>query len=128
MNYTLLITAPPFDSSGAYTAYQFCEAVFTQGHRVTQLFFYGAGVYNANQLISPPADEINLVKAWQGLAKEYSVKLYVCVAAAQQRGILDKQEASQQQLPANLAEPFIMTGLGQLIEAVNAADRFITFN
>ena len=128
MNFTILITAPVFGSQGAYSAYQFCKAALTKNQTITQIFFYGAGVYNANQLVSPPTDETNLVKLWQDLAKQYSIKLYVCVAAAQRRGVLDEQEANQLQMHANLAERFVIAGLGQLIEAISTCDRFITFN
>lgn len=127
MNFTILVTAPAFGAQGALTAYRFCQAALAKGQRIHQIFFYGAGVYNANQLISPPADEINLVTLWQNLANEYAVELYVCVAAGQRRGILDPQGATQSLL-GNLAKQFTITGLGQLIDAISTCDRFITFN
>ncbi len=118
MNFTILITAPVFDSQGAYSAYQFAKNVFAKSHSIEQIFFYNAGVYNANRFIAPPSDELNLVQLWQMLAKQYSIKLHLCVAAAQRRGVIEK----------NLADGFSITGLGQLIEAINASDRFIVFN
>lgn len=124
MKFTLLITAPAFGSQGAHSAYHFCKAALAKGQTITEIFFYGEGVSNANQFTHLPTDEINLISLWQNLAKQHAIKLYVCVAAAQRRGILEQPDKEK----TNLAEYFIMTGLGQLIEAVNTSDRFITFN
>jgi len=118
LNFTILITAPNFGAQGAYTAYQFCKAALAKNQTITKIFFYGAGVSNANALVSPASDEINLVKLWQTLAQQYAIKLNICVAAAQHRGVMEN----------NVAENFVITGLGQLIEAMSSCDRFITFN
>lgn len=120
MKFTLLITAPAFGSQGAHSAYHFCKAALTKGQTIAQIFFYSAGVYNANQVNTLPVDEINLVELWQTLAKQYGIKLYVCVAAAQRRGIEEQQ--------TNFAKGFSITGLGQLIESIDTTDRFIIFN
>jgi tRNA 2-thiouridine synthesizing protein D len=62
------------------------------------------------------------------LAKDHGIDLVVCVAAAQRRGILDKDEAKRNGKDAdNLEEGFRISGLGQLVEAGIQSDRLITF-
>ena len=52
----------------------------------------------------------------------------VCVAAAQRRGILDKDEAKRNGKDGdNIAPGFRISGLGQLIEAGIEADRLLVF-
>ncbi|HHH89126.1 MAG TPA: sulfurtransferase TusD, partial [Aliiroseovarius sp.] len=49
-------------------------------------------------------------------------------AAAQRRGMLDKNEAERQGKDAdNIAEGFRISGLGQLIEMGIQTDRLVTF-
>lgn len=94
-------------------------------HRV---FFYRDGVYNANQLLTPPQDEPNLSKDWQQLALKHEIDLVVCVAAALRRGVLDQAEANRyDHLTHNLANHFEISGLGQLLDAALSSDRLVTF-
>jgi Uncharacterized conserved protein involved in intracellular sulfur reduction len=52
----------------------------------------------------------------------------VCIAAALRRGVLDDAEASRYQRPAvNLPKPWELSGLGQLHEAAQTADRLVCF-
>ena len=83
---------------------------------------------NANLLTSPASDEENLVADWRALAQEHGVELDVCVAAALRRGLLDSQEAESAGLTvANVSEPFVLSGLGQLAEAALGVDRLVQF-
>ena len=86
-------------------------------HDVPRVFFYYDGVYNANKLSDPQADDRNVVKMWGELAVEKDVDLVVCVAAATRRGIKDE----------NLADGFRISGLGQLVEAGMGCDRLVMF-
>lgn len=127
MIFALLITAAPTQEN-AWHALRFCEAALAAGHRIQRVFFYGDGVKHANALHSPPQDETDLHKAWQGLAASHQIELIVCVAAALKRGVLDAENARRMEKPtSNLGEGFLISGLGQLAEAMLEAERFVTF-
>lgn len=118
LSYTLVIMGPAYGSQSAYCAYQFAQILLSStNHSIDNIFFYADGVYNANRYTDPANDEFDLIKAWQNLAKQYSLKLTVCVAAAQRRGISVD----------NLAEHFELTGLGELSAAVASSDRVVQF-
>ncbi len=52
----------------------------------------------------------------------------MCIAAALRRGVLDQAEAQRYQRDAvNLAEGYQLSGLGQLHDGLQQADRFISF-
>ncbi|QYN43334.1 sulfurtransferase complex subunit TusD [Gilliamella sp. ESL0443] len=118
LSYTLVIMGPAYGTQSAYCAYQFAQTLSSNtNHSINCIFFYADGVYNANHFTDPANDEFDLVKAWQNLAKQNALKLKVCVAAAQRRGISIE----------NLAEHFELTGLGELSEAVASSDRILQF-
>lgn len=127
MNFALLVTAAP-GQENAWHALRFCEAALAAGHRVGRVFFYGDGIHHANALHSPPQDEPDLHTAWARLAAQHGVELVVCVAAALRRGVLDADSARRQEKPShNLGEGYVISGLGQLAEALIEADRVVTF-
>ncbi len=128
MIFSLAIYAAPYSSQASYSAYQFAQALLQAGHHLHRIFFYHDGVHNASSLSAPPQDEINLSSSWQTLALTHNIDMVVCVAAALRRGILNEEESSRYEKPAyNLAEPFTISGLGQLVEAAVISDRLITF-
>jgi tRNA 2-thiouridine synthesizing protein D len=128
MKFSLAVYAAPYSAQGSDSAYRFAISLLDQGHTLYRVFFYGDGVQNANQLISPPQDEINLPLLWQRLAQAYNIDLVVCVAAALRRGVLDAAEADRyEKSSCNLAPGFTIGGLGQLLDAAVASDRLITF-
>ncbi|EKT61044.1 sulfurtransferase complex subunit TusD [Providencia sneebia] len=128
LTYCLLVTGPAYGTQQATSAYQFAKALLDEGHDLKTVFFYSEGVMNANQLIAPANDEINLVKAWQALAKQSGCEMHICVSAALRRGVVDKEQANLLLLPAdNLADGFIMSGLGSLAQAMITTDRTIRF-
>ena len=56
------------------------------------------------------------------------VELAVCIASGIKRGVLSEEERARYEKTSNsLAEPFTLVGLGQLISAINEADRYIEF-
>lgn len=127
MNLALLITAAP-SRENAWHALKFCEAALAAGHQVSRVFFYGDGVLHANTLLTPPQDELNLHQAWAALAQSRGVELIVCVAAALRRGMVDTDNARRAELPThNIGAPYIVSGLGQLVESMLEADRFVSF-
>lgn len=117
MNFVLLVTAGPQGSQASDSALAFAKAVLAREHGLTRVFFYGDGVLNANRLAAPPADERHPGRDWSKLAAEHQVELVVCANAAVKRGIRE----------VNLAPGFRISGLGQLTEAMVAADRMVTF-
>ncbi|MBO1505036.1 sulfurtransferase complex subunit TusD [Serratia proteamaculans] len=128
LNYCLLVTGPAYGTQQASSAYQFAQALLAKGHRLSSVFFYREGVFNANQLTVPAGDEFDLVRGWVQLAQQHRVELNVCVAAALRRGVTDEQEAAQQGLAAaNLQPGFILSGLGSLAEAALSSDRLVQF-
>ena len=64
---------------------------------------------------------------WRALSAQ-GVELAVCIASGIKRGVLSEEERARYEKTSNsLAEPFTLVGLGQLISAINEADRYIEF-
>ncbi len=127
MIFSLAVYSSP-SSTISYSAWQFAKSIQNSEHQLYRVFFYLEGVYNANQLMTPPTDELNMAKLWKELNAEKSTDLCVCVAAGIRRGVVDKAEAARHNLNAfNLAEGFEIVGLGQLLDASVKSDRLVTF-
>lgn len=116
MQYVLAVKSG-LNEQGAYLAYQIAKALFENGHNISQIFFFQNGVHNANALVDPASDEFNLVQNWKILAETHRLSLHLCISAAQRRGIVEQ----------NLADPFILAGLGEFSQAALKADRLLTF-
>ena len=128
LKFAVVVSCAPYGAQGASSAYQFCRAALEAGHEIVGVFFYQEGVLNANQLISPASDEINLPEYWSQLSIEYHFPLEVCVSASLRRGIVNQTEAEQLALSQhNLKPPFVLSGLGQLAELSAAADKLVQF-
>ncbi len=128
MKIGVVVSEGPYTHQAVDSAYHFVTAAIAAGHEVPRVFFYHDGVNVATRLSVPPQDERNIQQNWTGLAKEHGVDLVVCIAAAQRRGLLDKNEADRQGKDAdNIAEGFRISGLGQLIEMGIQTDRLVTF-
>jgi tRNA 2-thiouridine synthesizing protein D len=124
----ILVTEGPYTHQASDTAYQFTKAALEKGHEIFRVFFYNDGVNNGTRLAVPPQDDRNLQKLWSALAEKYQLDLVVCIAAAQRRGLLDKDEAKRHGKDAdNIAPGFRISGLGQLVEAGIVAERLVTF-
>lgn len=128
LRFALLVQGPPYGSEASAQALLFARALLARGHRLSQVFFYQEGVYNANGYVCPASDEVDLVAQWRALAKAQGLQLDVCVAAAQRRGVLDDREAQDSGKHGyNLSAPFVLSGLGQLADAALTADRLVQF-
>lgn len=128
MIFSISVLCSPHASQEAFAAYQFVQAAIAKGYIVRRVFFHGDGVLNACCLNTPPQDELNLYAAWVDLANTHKIELVVCIASALRRGIIDQDEAQRYEKPAHsLQPPFILSGLGQLIDAIIESDRFISF-
>lgn len=127
MKFTLLVTAAPHQEN-AWQALQFCKAALAAGHEVPRVFFYGDGAAHGNALLAPPRDEVDVAGGWRELASHAPVELIVCVAAALKRGVMDAATAEREEKPvANLAPGFLVSGLGQLAEAMLGNERLVSF-
>ena len=127
MKFTLLVTGSA-QSPGSRRALRFAQALLAEGHQLIRIFFYQAGVTNACNNLVLPQDEQHLAKEWQALIKQQQLDAVVCIAAGLRRGVLDQAEAKRYQVTAeNLAEGFVLSGLGQLHEAIQESDRLISF-
>lgn len=121
-----LFAAPHLPSSRR--ALRFAQAVIAEGHEVIRLFFYQDGVHSAASNIVSAQDEIDLPVEWREFVQEHQLDAVVCIAAALRRGVLNDEEAQRYSRPAaNLHEPWQLSGLGQLHEASQVADRLICF-
>ena len=106
----------------------FAHAALAGGHEIVRLFFYQDGVYNASNNIVAPQDEQALARQWRELVSQHQLDGVVCIAAALRRGVLNSEEATRYQRSAvNLDAPWALSGLGQLHDAAQAADRLICF-
>jgi tRNA 2-thiouridine synthesizing protein D len=128
MIFSISVLSAPYTDQAAFSAYKFVESALAKGHSVKRVFFYGEGVLNANHLNTPPQDEIDLHEAWKKLASTHQVELIVCIASALRRGVLDQNEAKRYEKDGySMLAPFILSGLGQLVDAAIESDRLITF-
>jgi tRNA 2-thiouridine synthesizing protein D len=128
MNIALNIHGGPANSQASATALRFAQAAIAAGHRLHRVFFYHDGVLAANQLIVPPQDESLASTGWVELAETHQIELAICIASALRRGLVDAAEQARYGLAAANVHPgFTVVGLGQLIEAIQTADRTVTF-
>ncbi|AOE68824.1 tRNA 2-thiouridine(34) synthase TusD [Pseudomonas fluorescens] len=106
----------------------FAKAALAGGHEIVRLFFYQDGVYSASNAIVTPQDEQDIARQWRELVSAHQLDGVVCIAAALRRGVLNHEEATRYQRSAvNLEAPWALSGLGQLHDAAQAADRLICF-
>jgi tRNA 2-thiouridine synthesizing protein D len=128
VKFAVLVNEGPYTHQASDTAYHFTKAALEKGHEVVRVFFYHDGVLNATALATPPKDDRNVTERWSALAQQYKLDMVACIAAAQRRGILDDDQARRRGLDDdNLAPWFRISGLGQLMDAMIAADRVMVF-
>jgi tRNA 2-thiouridine synthesizing protein D len=128
MKFAIQVNTSPYQSNAGHTAFKFIHAALAQGHVVFRVFFYHDGIYQAFKYATPPDDELQFISQWSALAKCHHIDLVVCISAAQRRGLLCFDEAERQgKMDDDLAPGFRISGLGQLVDAVVQADRFIVF-
>ncbi|WP_030141352.1 sulfurtransferase complex subunit TusD [Pseudomonas fluorescens] len=106
----------------------FAQAALAAGHEIVRLFFYQDGVYNAANSVVTPQDEQDLPQQWRAFVSEHQLDGVVCIAAALRRGVLNAEEAQRyQRSTASVEAPWALSGLGQLHDAIQDADRLICF-
>ncbi len=118
----------PAHSPASRRALRFAEAVLAGGHEITRLFLYQDGVHIASANIVTAQDELDLAGEWERFVRSHALDGVVCIAAGLRRGVLDEQEAKRHSCPAaNLLPALELSGLGQLHEAAQQADRLVCF-
>ena len=128
MKFALAVHGSPYGTTAQQHALAFARACLAEGHQVYRVFFYHDGVYAGLATRVAPQDEGDVTSDWQALASEHGVELAVCIANALKRGVVNEGERDRYELTrANLAEGFELVGLGQLIEAIAEADRYVEF-
>ncbi len=127
MKFAIALFAPAHAPSSR-RALRFAEAVLDGGHEITRLFFYQDGVHSASANVVTPQDEPDIAREWASLLANHQLDGVVCIAAALRRGVINQEEAERYgRAAANLAPGWELSGLGQLHEAAQMADRLICF-
>lgn len=127
MKFAIALFAPSHAPSSR-RALRFAQAALDGGHEIVRLFFYRDGVHSAAGNVVSPQDELDLSREWRDFVQQHQLDAVVCIAAALRRGVLNAEEAQRYGKPAaNLQAPWELSGLGQLHEAAQLADRLISF-
>lgn len=126
--FSLLITSPPWSSQAHITALNFAKSIINKKHTLYRIFFYSDATHVGTNSAVAPQDEKDLPSEWKELAKEHNIDLVVCISAGIKRGVLDANEQSRYETPANtLREGYELSGLGQLVDAIIKSDRVVSF-
>jgi tRNA 2-thiouridine synthesizing protein D len=127
MKFAIALFAPGHAPSSR-RALRFAQTALDGGHEIVRLFFYQDGVHSASANVASPQDELDLPGEWRDFVRQHQLDAVVCIAAALRRGVLNAEEAQRHGKPAaNLDAPWELSGLGQLHEAAQVADRLISF-
>ena len=127
MKFAIALFAPAHAPSSR-RALRFAQAALDGGHEIVRLFFYQDGVHSASGNVVSPQDELDLPREWREFVQQHQLDAVVCIAAALRRGVVNAEEAQRYGKPAaNLDAPWELSGLGQLHEAAQLADRLISF-
>jgi tRNA 2-thiouridine synthesizing protein D len=127
MKFAIALFAPAH-APASRRALRFAQAALEGGHEIVRLFFYQDGVYSASSNAVSPQDELDLAGEWRDFVQQHGLDAVVCIAAALRRGVLNAEEAQRYNKPAaNLDAPWELSGLGQLHEAAQMADRLVCF-
>lgn len=127
MKFAIALFAPP-QAPSSRRALRFAEAALAGGHEIVRVFFYQDSVQLASSLTVSAQDELDLPAAWRTFVAEHQLDGVVCIAAALRRGVLNAEEAQRYgRAGHNLDAPWELSGLGQLHEAAQDADRLICF-
>jgi len=127
MKFAIALFSPPHAPSSR-RALRFAQATLAGGHEIVRLFFYQDAVHSASSSLVSAQDELDLPGEWRDFVREQRLDAVVCIAAALRRGVLNEQEAQRYgRAAASLNAPWELSGLGQLHEAAQLADRLVCF-
>ncbi len=117
----LVVTTPP-NSNLTTTAINLVKSAIDKGVAIVGVFFYQDGVLNATKHLSIPNDEYQTLHHWQQLNSDFDVPLYLCITAAEKRGLTDELGHNEY---SNIDKAFMVSGLGELVELTSKADRMV---
>lgn len=127
MKFAIALFSPPHAPSSR-RALRFSQALLAEGHEIVRLFLYQDAVQHASAALVVPQDETDHARQWQDFISENRLDGVVCIAAALRRGVLNDEEAARYGKPATVrSQTLALSGLGQLHEANQLADRLICF-
>jgi len=106
MEISFIIRTPGTAPNHGERAQAFIQSAVDQGHRIRQCFFQGPGVSAA---VSEQA-----LPRWRQLATATGAELLLCSQAVEEYALA-------------VPEPFIIAGLGSLIESAVTSDRLVSF-
>lgn len=128
MKFLLAVHGAPYSSNSQHHALKFAQACVAAGHTIERIFFYHEAVYVALAGVVAPQGETNFTQEWQTFAAANNTELAVCIANGLKRGIVSAGEAARYERPhPSLADKYELVGLGQLIDGMAQADRFVEF-
>jgi len=116
-----VITTPP-NSNLTATAINMITTALKMDIKIVGVFFYQSGVLNGSKHLAVPNDEYQAVKQWQQLHCEYNLSLHLCATAAEKHGLSDDMDEKNR---SNINNVFTLSGLGELVELNDKADRLI---
>ncbi|UUO22274.1 sulfurtransferase complex subunit TusD [Colwellia sp. M166] len=117
----LVVTTPP-NSNLTTSAIKLVQTAIENNIKLIGVFFYQDGVLNAAKHLSIPSDEFQALSRWQQLNNDYNVPLYLCITAAEKRGLSDELSSDEH---SNIDAAFTVSGLGELVELTNKAERVV---
>lgn len=127
MKFAIALFSPPH-APASRRALRFAQAALADGHQIVRLFFYQDGVHSASSTVVCAQDELDIPCEWREFVQAQQLDGVVCIAAALRRGVLNQQEAERySRQAANLDASWELSGLGQLHEAAQLADRLVCF-
>ncbi|MCB1676162.1 MAG: sulfurtransferase complex subunit TusD [Halioglobus sp.] len=128
MIYSLLVLSSPASGHGARHAAQFARSALRRGHTIYRVFFLDEGTFAGSAAAVFPQDEANPLQSWIELSEQHAVELILCVSSSLKRGLLDAGEALRHERGGPTMHPaFVISGLGQLVDAMSHSDRLVTF-
>ncbi|CAL4323787.1 Sulfurtransferase TusD [Buchnera aphidicola (Pterocallis alni)] len=127
--YTILVTSPLCGKENTNSALLFCQNLLKSTTcTINDIFFYGDGVFHANNMIGLECNEFRILNVWCKLSKNFNINLNICSNSAQERGIITNDMAKELGLlHGNLHKYFNITGLGVLVYNILKSDRFMQF-
>jgi sulfur relay (sulfurtransferase) complex TusBCD TusD component (DsrE family) len=104
--FTLIIRTPAAELDRWQRAQRFIDAAVDKGHTIRQVFFHSAGVSSAMHRDALPG--------WYKLAHRTGGEFLLCSQAVEEYGI-------------DIVPPFVVGGLGALVEGAVKADKVLSF-
>lgn len=118
MRFTLAIYSAP-SQPGALCGFRFAETLLSQGHEVSQIFFYQDGVLNGcnNNKFNTTLNNTSFYTTSFPQFARLNIPLLVCSTALSQRNIAENQ----------LIDGFKIASLTQFFADLLKSDRYIVF-